>query len=91
MHADPATFIAVTVIFFMLILGFLMQKLKQPTVVAYLLVGILLGPSAFSVISDQASLARFGELGVILLLFFVGMEVSPQKLASKRQRDPHFG
>lgn len=82
MHADPATFIAVTVIFFMLILGFLMQKLKQPTVVAYLLVGILLGPSAFSVISDQASLARFGELGVILLLFFVGMEVSPQKLAS---------
>ena len=82
MHADPATFIAVTVIFLMLVLGFLMQKLKQPTVVAYLIVGILLGPTAFGVITDQASLSRIGELGVILLMFFVGMEVSPQKLAS---------
>lgn len=82
MHADPATFISVTIIFFMLMLGFLMQKLRQPTVVAYLIVGILLGPSCLGMVTDQASLARLGELGVILLLFFVGMEVSPQNLAS---------
>lgn len=82
MHTDPATLTSVTIIFFMLMLGFLMQKLKQPSVVGYLLVGILIGPSSLGLVSDQESLARMGELGVILLMFFVGMEISPQKLAS---------
>jgi CPA2 family monovalent cation:H+ antiporter-2 len=82
MHADPMTLIFVSIVFSLILVSFIMQKMKQPVVIAYLLVGIFLGPSGIGLVTDQVSLARVGELGVILLLFFVGMEVSPQKLAS---------
>ena len=82
MHTDPSTFIFVSIMFSLLAIGLLMQKLKQPPVIAYLIVGILLGPSIFGLISDQESLARAGEMGVVLLMFFVGMEVSPKQLAA---------
>lgn len=52
MHTDPATLTSVTIIFFMLMLGFLMRKLKQPSVVGYLLVGILIDPSSLGLVSD---------------------------------------
>lgn len=47
---------------------------------AYLLVGLILGPNVLSVISDQTALTRLGSFGVVLLLFFIGMEVSPKRL-----------
>lgn len=80
MHTDPA--ISTFVIAILVILGFsmLMHKLRQPTVLVYLLVGLILGPSFLGTITDQDLLTRLGAFGVILLLFFVGMEVSPRKL-----------
>ncbi|KEI36044.1 glutathione-regulated potassium-efflux system protein KefC [Francisella sp. W12-1067] len=63
----------------------IIKKLKQPYVVAYLLTGILLGPYGINLIEDNHNLARLGEIGVILLLFFAGMEISPRKFAENWQ------
>lgn len=62
--------------FVIMVLGFILKKIKQPVIVAYILAGILVGPSGFGLIQDQSVIEILGELGLILLLFFIGMEIS---------------
>lgn len=50
--------------------------LRQPTPIAYIITGVLLGPHIFGFITDHEILERLGEIGLILLLFFVGREMS---------------
>ena len=64
------------------LLGMIFRKLKQPYVVGYLVAGIILGPSGFGLIEDEKILHHLGSIGVLLLLFFVGMELSPTHLIS---------
>jgi len=80
MHADPAIPVFVAAILTILILGMIMKKLQQPHVLVYLLVGIILGPDVLGIISNHAAVTRVGSFGVLLLLFFIGMEVSPRRL-----------
>jgi CPA2 family monovalent cation:H+ antiporter-2 len=55
--------------------GFLLKKIKQPTLIAYILIGVLIGQYGFDLIGDQATVMHIGELGIILLFFFIGMEI----------------
>ena len=80
MYNEPLVPIFVFVMLGILVVTIVL-KLKQLYVVAYLLTGILLGPYGLKLIQDQENLARLGEIWVILLLFFAGMEVSPRKFA----------
>ncbi len=80
MHMDPIMPVIVGVILAILLAALLMHTLRQPHVIAYLLAGILLGPSIFGLVTDQVTLDRLGQFGVIMLMFFIGMEVSPKKL-----------
>src|SRR5512143_3127443 len=54
------------------ILGAVAQRLKQSAIIGYLLAGTLLGSALF----DRQQLAHWGELGVSLLLFSIGLEFS---------------
>jgi len=80
MHMDPALPTLVIVLLIIFILGLTLRLLNQPHVIGYLIAGILLGPELLGLISDKELLGRLGAFGVVLLLFFVGMEVSPQRL-----------
>jgi len=82
MHMDPALPTLVVVLLVIFMLGLSLRLLNQPHVVGYLLAGICLGPELLGLISDKELLERLGAFGVVLLLFFVGMEVSPQRLVS---------
>ncbi len=57
-------------------------KLKQPLILGYIGAGIIIGPHtpAFNLISNTDVLNLFAEIGIILLLFTVGMEFPIQKL-----------
>ncbi len=55
--------------------GFLLNKIKQPTLIAYILIGVLIGPFGLDLIGDQETIMHIGELGIILLFFFIGMEI----------------
>jgi len=55
--------------------SFVLKKLKQPKLVAYILIGILIGPFSFDLIENQDTIKLIGELGIILLFFFIGMEI----------------
>lgn len=65
--------------------GFLLRIIRQPYVIAYIITGIFLGPYGIGVITDKALISNIGGMGIILLLFFVGMEIKlPNLLASWR-------
>ncbi|NWF37054.1 cation:proton antiporter [Mariprofundus sp. KV] len=80
MHLDPVILVITIVLFFSMLMAYAAMRLKLPIVVAYILTGIVIGPSGFAVIEDHDLVTRIGEIGVIMLLFFVGMEVSIPRL-----------
>jgi monovalent cation:H+ antiporter-2, CPA2 family len=53
---------------------------KQPSAVAYIIAGIAIGPFGLHLISNTDLISVLGELGVILLLFFIGMQVPLKSL-----------
>ncbi len=53
-----------------------MARFRQPEIVGYILAGIILGPSGVGLVSDREQVSALAELGVLMLLYFVGMELS---------------
>lgn len=58
-----------------LLLITLLKKLRQPYMIAYILAGILIGPFAGKIFVDADAIASLGELGILLLMFFLGVEI----------------
>ena len=56
--------------------GLTLARLKQPAIVGYILAGVVLGPSGFGLVEDVESIGLLAEMGVLLLLFVIGMELS---------------
>lgn len=90
MSGDTLIPIYTLIIFSILIIGLIFRSVRIPYVVSYLIVGILLGPHAIGFITDTATVEQFETVGLIFLLFFVGMEISLQELL-KNWRIPVVG
>lgn len=69
----------------------LFQKLGFGSVLGYLLAGICVGPYGFKFIQDSQSILHFSELGVVMLLFVIGLEIQPRKLWAMRKNLLGFG
>ncbi len=63
---------------------FVFQKLRQSNIVGFLMTGVLVGPFGLSLVSDTESVHLLAEIGVILLLFSLGLEFSFKKLMQIR-------
>ena len=57
-----------------LLFGVLAHKLRQSVILAYILVGILIGPYGFGLISNIKEVTSLAEIGVALLMFIIGIE-----------------
>src|SRR3954465_12303513 len=66
------------------ILGLLAQRLKISPLVGYLLAGVALGPFTPGFIADQALAQDLAEIGIVLLMFGVGLQFSLEELLSVR-------
>jgi CPA2 family monovalent cation:H+ antiporter-2 len=66
------------------VFGFLAQKLRLPTIAGYLLAGVIIGPFTPGYVADQKLANELAELGVILLMFGVGLHFSLKDLLSVR-------
>ncbi len=88
MHFPPI--LTDIVILFVLSIGvnILCARIRLPSTVGFLLTGILCGPSLLGVVSDTQSIDVVAEIGVALLLFTIGMELSGDAL--NRLKKPVF-
>lgn len=53
-----------------------MRMLRQPLIMGYILTGIIVGPSALALIENKGAFETFSEIGIALLLFIIGLELS---------------
>ena len=63
------------------IIAYISFRLKLVPIVGFLLAGVLIGPNALGLVRDQEIVDATAEIGVILLLFTIGIEFSLEKLA----------
>lgn len=61
-------------------IGMILRRIKQPYIIGYILVGAVLGQQGLGLIDDSETIHHMGEIGIILLLFFIGMEISLPEL-----------
>ncbi|MBB3062266.1 cation:proton antiporter [Microbulbifer rhizosphaerae] len=64
---------------------------RQPLLVAYIALGIALGPSGFAVIDNVELLAEISSIGIIFLLFLLGLDMQPQALLSVMRKATFVG
>ncbi len=62
------------------LLAYVAKFLRQPTIPAYVIAGILIGPVGFGLITNYETIRTLSELGIAFLLFIVGLELDLQRL-----------
>lgn len=65
--------------------NFVFTKIKVPTILGYLLTGVLVGPSLLGMISSHDDIEMIAEIGVVMLLFSIGLEFSLNHLLKIRK------
>src|SRR3546814_13972124 len=61
------------------------KKLGLGAVLAYLAAGVVLGPDGFGLVRDTDRILDAAEIGVVMLLFVIGLELSPARLRVMRR------
>jgi glutathione-regulated potassium-efflux system ancillary protein KefC len=67
----------------------LAMRLRMGSVLGYLVAGCVIGPWGLRLVADPAQILDFAEIGVVLMLFLIGLELDPRRLW--RMRVPVFG
>ncbi|MFT6990488.1 MAG: CPA2 family monovalent cation:H+ antiporter-2 [Paraglaciecola sp.] len=62
------------------------KKFKLGAILGYLVAGLVIGPQVFNWVNDPVTILHFAELGVVLLLFVIGLELQPEKLWRMRNQ-----
>ncbi|MGB7842930.1 MAG: monovalent cation:proton antiporter-2 (CPA2) family protein, partial [Salinimicrobium sp.] len=70
---------------FSVVVVFLLQRIRLPSILGFLITGMIIGPFGFSLIENHEQVEMLSEIGVILLLFVIGMELTLSQLASIRR------
>lgn len=83
MEIDPIFIHIVTLSLAILISAIFSNIVKQPPALTHIITGIIIGPFALGLISDEHLIQNLGEFGIILLLFFIGMETSFKGIAKQ--------
>jgi CPA2 family monovalent cation:H+ antiporter-2 len=68
-----------------ILIALVSSRLRQPVIVAFMLTGIIIGPYGLGLVSDVHSVEALAEIGVILLLFTIGLEFSLKRMMEMRR------
>jgi CPA2 family monovalent cation:H+ antiporter-2 len=67
---------------FSVVIVFMLQRLRLPSIIGLLITGVIIGPYGFGLVNAVEEVEVLSEIGVIFLLFVIGMELSIKQLAS---------
>lgn len=67
---------------FSVVVVFILQRFHLPSILGFIITGFIIGPYGFSLIESQEQIEILSEIGVILLLFVIGMELTVKQLSS---------
>lgn len=88
-HANPLLVQAALYFAAAVVAVLVAHRLRLGSIAGYLLAGVAIGPWGFKVVSSADDIRSFAELGVVFLLFVIGLELEPKRLWSMRR--PLFG
>lgn len=80
MQNTPLVFSMFLIFFGAAILSTAALWTRQSLLVGYMLLGVILGPSVLNWFSDSSMISQTGEIGIIFLLFLLGLHLEPQNL-----------
>jgi CPA2 family monovalent cation:H+ antiporter-2 len=66
-------------------IAFLFHRLRLPTIVGFMITGVVIGPYGFGLIRDVHAIEVLAEIGVVLLLFTIGLEFSLRRILEMRR------
>ena len=70
---------------------YVFKKINISSIIGFLVTGVIIGPSGLNLISQNADIEVMAELGIILLMFSIGLELSLKKLIKMKQYLFYFG
>jgi len=70
---------------FSIVIVFLLRRMKLPSILGFIIAGIIIGPHGLSLVKAVEQVELISEIGVILLLFVIGMELSLKQLMNIRK------
>lgn len=85
MHTPPLFNDLLIILLVSLPVAFACLRLKLPVLVGFMLTGILIGPYGLGLIKELAAIEILAEIGVMLLLFTIGLEFSLKRLAEMKK------
>src|SRR5918999_632527 len=66
-------------------IAFLFNRLRLPTVVGFMITGVVIGPYGLGLIKDVHAIEVLAEIGVVLLLFTIGLEFSLRRIIEMKR------
>jgi CPA2 family monovalent cation:H+ antiporter-2 len=81
-ESNPLLLKFVSIALAVVLVGFFLRMIRQTHVIIYIITGTVIGPHVLGLVSDSELISSLGSLGLILLLFFIGMEISLPKLVA---------
>ena len=66
-------------------IAFICNRLRLPVIIGFMITGILIGPFGFGLIKDAAAVEALAEIGVVLLLFTIGLEFSLRRIIEMKR------
>lgn len=82
LESNPFVLEFVSIALGIVLIGFVLRLFKQTNVIIYIITGVVVGPHITGLVNDTELISQLGSMGLILMLFFVGMEISLEKLVA---------
>jgi len=81
----------ILILTFAIVIIVIATKFKIPTLIGFLLTGIIIGPSVLSLVNNISDIEILAEIGIILLMFTIGLEFSLEKIKLMKKNFLFFG
>ncbi|HXH65172.1 MAG TPA: cation:proton antiporter [Mariprofundaceae bacterium] len=81
MNVDSVLFIMFLIFFGAAVVATLAMMARQAMLVSYIVLGIAMGPAMLGWVGDAQMIRQFSDIGILFLLFLLGLNLPPQKLA----------